>query len=344
MKILRQLRFIPTYACNLRCKYCYLGRKRKRASQADFSGVVPAASKLAGKIVASDYRFRESTLHGAEATTMSPEMLADVLNALAPALIENGCSCLQTNGINLTAEYMKRVNERLIPSTSLRFSVSLDGPEDMTDRYRGRGTYRRVIENIYRLKDEGHRVGLIGVVSSETMDHLDEMDIWISRIRHDGFDWQCQFAVGDCRLCDSQQIQFAQWMFERNWHFCPRETDLRACSAQGNACAMNMFEVSGEVPCCTRSGESIPLKWFDASFEDIVDTRKNWFLDREISHRCRYCPAWNACHGGCPTNRINGVASECAYIKTIWNLEADRHGVSVPEAIARQHRFLWRKG
>lgn len=294
--------------------------------------------------MASEYRFRESTLHGAEATTLPPEMLADVLNALAPALIEGGGSCLQTNGVKLTEDYMRRLNARLIPSSSLRFSVSLDGPKPITDTYRGRGTYDRVIENIYRLKDEGKQVGLIGVVSKDTMEYLDEMGSWISRMRQDGFDWQFQLASGDCRLTDYQQIQLAKWMFDRNWHFCSRETDLRACSSQGNACEMNMFEVDGDVPCCTRSGESLPMKWLDSPFEDIVHARKKWFSDREISQTCRFCPAWHACHGGCPANRIHGLLSECAYIKTIWKLEADRQGKSIPETIASQKRFFWRKG
>lgn len=81
MKYLQQILFIPTYACNLRCKYCYLGNRRERPSQADFSNVVAAAQHLSSKIVASVYRIHEVLFHGAETTTLPPDMLADAINA-----------------------------------------------------------------------------------------------------------------------------------------------------------------------------------------------------------------------------------------------------------------------
>jgi len=57
---------------------------------------------------------------------------------------------LQTNGILL---------HLLSPDVTRRLStllVSIDGPQELTDRYRGTGVYRRVMANVHALRKEGY--------------------------------------------------------------------------------------------------------------------------------------------------------------------------------------------
>ncbi|MDD1655836.1 MAG: TIGR04084 family radical SAM/SPASM domain-containing protein [Methanomicrobiales archaeon] len=71
---------------------------------------------------------------------------------------------IHTNGLLL---------ERVDPDLLLRFStilVSLDGPRDLTDRYRGRGTYDAVMRGLRRLRTLGFRGEVIArmTVAEET--------------------------------------------------------------------------------------------------------------------------------------------------------------------------------
>jgi putative peptide-modifying radical SAM enzyme len=71
---------------------------------------------------------------------------------------------MQTNGLlldRLEAEYCRKFQAVL---------VSLDGDEDLTDYYRGKGTYRRVVENLKLFRSHGFDGELIArmTVDSET--------------------------------------------------------------------------------------------------------------------------------------------------------------------------------
>lgn len=71
---------------------------------------------------------------------------------------------LQTNGLllkKLDTEYLKRFDTIL---------VSIDGREKVNDYYRGRGTYRRIIDNIRDIRERGFNGDLIArmAVSSKT--------------------------------------------------------------------------------------------------------------------------------------------------------------------------------
>jgi MoaA/NifB/PqqE/SkfB family radical SAM enzyme len=62
---------------------------------------------------------------------------------------------MQTNGVLLDVlpiEYLKKIDKILI---------SLDGSEERTDQNRGKGTYIKVMENIFKAKKEGYNGELI---------------------------------------------------------------------------------------------------------------------------------------------------------------------------------------
>jgi len=77
---------------------------------------------------------------------------------------------LQTNGLllkNLETKYLKRFDTIL---------VSIDGREEVNDFYRGKGTYRRVIENVRDIKERGFRGDLIARMAvSERTDIFEDV-------------------------------------------------------------------------------------------------------------------------------------------------------------------------
>jgi putative peptide-modifying radical SAM enzyme len=81
---------------------------------------------------------------------------------------------LQTNGLLL---------DRLLPAIINRFStilVSLDGMEDLTDANRGAGTYRKVMENIKKIRHSGYNRELIARMTVNENSDIGDAVRWLS--------------------------------------------------------------------------------------------------------------------------------------------------------------------
>jgi putative peptide-modifying radical SAM enzyme len=112
---------------------------------------------------------------------------------------------LQTNGLLL---------DRLLPATVNRFStilVSLDGREGLTDANRGAGTYRRVMENIKKIRHNGYNRELIARMTvTENSDIADAVH-WLSDNPDYSFSsihWQLDANFSH----DFSQRRFAEWV------------------------------------------------------------------------------------------------------------------------------------
>ena len=114
---------------------------------------------------------------------------------------------MQTNGVLL---------DRLYPEIINRFStilVSLDGREGLTDANRGLGTYRKVIENIKKIRCNGYRHELIARMTvNESTDIADAVH-WLADNPDYSFSsihWQLDANFAD----DFSHRRFADWVFE----------------------------------------------------------------------------------------------------------------------------------
>ena len=114
---------------------------------------------------------------------------------------------MQTNGVLL---------DRLHPDIINRFStilVSLDGRESLTDANRGTGTYRKVIENIKKIRHNGYRHELIARMTvNESSDIADGVH-WLADNPDFSFSsihWQLDANFAD----DFSHRRFADWVFE----------------------------------------------------------------------------------------------------------------------------------
>ena len=114
---------------------------------------------------------------------------------------------MQTNGVLL---------DRLYPEIINRFStilVSLDGREGLTDANRGSGTYRKVIENVKKIRCNGYRHELIARMTvNESTDIVDAVH-WLASNPDYSFSsihWQLDANFAD----DFSHRRFADWVFE----------------------------------------------------------------------------------------------------------------------------------
>ncbi len=142
---------ILTSNCNLQCKYCFgesLDDFDEEFGPEDIEVDYNLPRNLNYDVTLLD-RFCQQdpecvlTFYGGE-----PLLQMDTLRRIMDNVVPKHYM-IQTNGLLL---------DRLEPKYINRFHtilVSLDGEEALTDHYRGAGTYRKVIENLKRIKQNG---------------------------------------------------------------------------------------------------------------------------------------------------------------------------------------------
>jgi len=157
-----------TTNCNLKCKYCY--GKSCDDFGSDFHGInidysIPPRLNYPASFL---QHFLEKghrpvlIFYGGE-PLLEIEAMKSVMDAVASASF-----VIQTNGLQLNkvgSEYVNRFNS---------IFVSLDGDEALTDYYRGKGTFRKVMANLNSIRDDGFEGEIVArmTVGEETeIDH-----------------------------------------------------------------------------------------------------------------------------------------------------------------------------
>jgi uncharacterized protein len=160
--------------CNLDCSYCYVfnmgddgwRRQPKRLSPTTLGKIVEQLVELYNR----QQRPFSIVLHGGEPLLLGQDRLAAVFSALSERLPQ--CSLhLQTNGTLLDPPIVD-----VIARYRIGVSISLDGPEDVTDAFRtdhrGAGSFARVMAGIAALRahptGECLFSGLLAVVDPRT--------------------------------------------------------------------------------------------------------------------------------------------------------------------------------
>ena len=194
-----------TTKCNLKCKYCY--GKSCEDFGSDFHDIeidysVPSSMNYDAEILR---RFLERDQHpaiifyGGE-PLLRIERMKEIMDAIPAAQF-----ILQTNGLLL---------EEVGPGYLNRFDsifVSLDGDEALTDYYRGNGTYRRVMNNLRAIREDGFSGEIVArmTVAEETeidksvLSLISGVETPISSVHWqlDALFWQNDYA----------KRQFAKW-------------------------------------------------------------------------------------------------------------------------------------
>jgi len=146
---------ILTGECNLECKYCFVeALEDMDDSFLNFDVDYHLPRKIDYEVNLLDKFCRRDnecvlTFYGGEPLLCISEIKQIMDNVKAEHFM------IQTNGVllhRLESEYVNRLHTIL---------VSIDGDEALTDYYRGKGTFRKVIENVRLIKKNGFRGELI---------------------------------------------------------------------------------------------------------------------------------------------------------------------------------------
>ena len=175
-----------TYRCNLKCPYCYeLFRPADKNMKNKTMELKPAEIQ---SIVEQLPRFTLVTVNGGEIFVRS-----DLPEILSIILAKHRCH-LYTNGTCITPAIASELVELGVTS----MGISVDGPEEVHDSIRGRGSFGRTIESIRLLTDLKRRrrkkfplINLKTTITDKNVYHLSEMVQFAERL---GLDY-CTFQV-----------------------------------------------------------------------------------------------------------------------------------------------------
>jgi uncharacterized protein len=247
---------------------------------------------------------------------------------------------IQTNGLHL-----KRLEPEYVKRLSAIF-VSLDGDERLTDFYRGKGVYRRVIENVRFIRRNGFEGEIIA-----RMTVMEETDIyksvrWILNNPDHSFSsihWQLDAGFWKN---DFSKRSFAKWV-EKNYNFQIRrlvEFWVRTMEREGKA--LRLYPLLGIMQSLLREEESLlrcGSGWMNYSIQTdghiipcpVMSGMKDYYLGHiqdvhplrlkrvYVGHPCIRCEILRECGGRCLYANITKRWSDEAYslvCKTIKNL------------------------
>ena len=162
-----------TSKCNLKCTYCY--GKSCEDFDSDFGGY-EIDYELPSEITYDIEQLKSFLAKDSHVTLifyggeplLRREKIKEIMDEIRAERF-----MIQTNGILL---------DRLEPEYTNRFHtilVSIDGDEEITDRNRGRGTYRKVMENLQLLRERGFHGEVIARMTVTEDTEIEKQVKWL---------------------------------------------------------------------------------------------------------------------------------------------------------------------
>jgi uncharacterized protein len=178
--------------CNLDCRYCYY-LKQEGLYPEDHVGRMSydiLERYIAQHISASQDSIVRFSWHGGEPTILGPDYYRTILeiqrkHQLPGKRIANG---IQTNGTLLTEEWC-----RFLAKEDFSVGLSLDGPEELHDRYRltrdGKPTHKKAVQGYHLLRRHGITPDILCVVNAYNVQYPKEVYAFFKKIgaRYIGF-------------------------------------------------------------------------------------------------------------------------------------------------------------
>lgn len=323
-----------TSECNLRCKHCFFyGNPELYNPSKDLSGdeLLKYLQYFVEKV-----NILHCILTGGEIFTNT--YLFDILEYLKSknVLVE-----LLTNATLITEQTAERLSKLLNYKTDC-IQISLEGAtEDINDEIRGKGVFKKVIENIKLLTQRGLNVHLAFTINSKNVNKLEDVYNLCKTLNIS------QLNVGRIQLCDPSQkylepesddifINFAKLINKykedkaviikprclKIYDFLNYKTGIElidqklinshleipkklCCRPRHEQCALY---ANGDISLCYDcQAEDLCIgNLKQKSFDEIWANRFSnpIFQDRVLENNaiCKHCKYVPLCHGGCPVN------------------------------------------
>lgn len=333
------LLYVPTMACNMACKYCYL-----EDNTYDESCSYKALDTL--KYAVNKFRDGEVipfniSLHGGEVTTLSHDDFYDLVEYISDYYNENrdlisnagfrvGVPHIKTNlyGIDKHIDTIKKFN--------VSVSGSLDLPFSLHRKYRvtkgGKDTLDKIFKNIELLEDIPNKKKVSSTIFKEHYNHIDEIIEDIKYLNKNscldmndfnfmiGFDYNSNGMLH--HLTEEEQVEFYNRMHKE---FDGTDLDSGVngawfdefgpeyCSNCDN-CGEKFFllERNGDIYSCVR-GQKNKDYYYGNIYKDSVESILNTAINKifinhnklPFNEECKNCGYLYLCKTGCPFVKNN---------------------------------------
>ena len=328
------LLYVPTMACNMECKYCYL--EDNTIDEATKYKPLETLEYAIKKFRDSDVVPFNISLHGGEVTTLSKNDFHDLIKYISDYYEENnqiitdagfkvGSPHIKTNMYNL-GEHIETIKE-----FNVSISGSLDLPLSLHDEYRvtkgNQKTLQKILENVELLKDIPNKKKVSATIFKEHYEHLDEIVEDIKFLHKNtcldmndfnfmiGFDYNSNGILH--HITEEEQVELYKRMHKE---FDGTDLDYGVngpwfdefgptyCTNCDN-CGEKFFllERNGDIYSCVR-GQKNPDYYYgniyENSVEEILNTAKNKIFinhnKQPLNEECTKCGYLYLCKTGCP--------------------------------------------
>ena len=333
------LLYVPTMACNMACKYCYLEDNTYDES---------CSYKVLDTLKYAVNKFRESgvipfniSLHGGEVTTLSHEDFYDLVEYISNYYNENR-DLISNAGFRVGVPHIKTnlygIDKHIDTINKFNVSVSgsLDLPFSLHRKYRvtkgGKDTLDKIFKNIELLKDIPNKKKVSSTIFKEHYNHIDEIIEDIKYLNKNscldmndfnfmiGFDYNSNGILH--HLTEEEQVEFYNRMHKE---FDGTDLDSGVngawfdefgpeyCSNCDN-CGEKFFllERNGDIYSCVRGQKNKDYYYgniYKDSVESILKTAINKiFLNHNklpFNEECKKCGYLYLCKTGCPFVKNN---------------------------------------
>ncbi len=357
------LLYVPTMACNMQCRYCYL-----EDNTVDLGGEHSPLETLryaVEKCRAEGIVPFNISLHGGEVTTLSPACFRELIDYIARYYRDNR-DLLTGAGFNVGTPHIKTnlygLDRHLdtIRDYGVSVSGSLDLPFSLHERYRvtktGDGTLEKILKNIEAMRAMPNRKKVSATIFREHFQRTDEI-IRDIRFLHEnscldmldfnfmvGFDYNSNGLLhamnGEEQLSFFQQIYDAfagseldaglrgAWFKEFGPDYC---TNCTNCGEK-----FFLLEKNGDVYSCVRGQKQSEFYYgniYRSSMKEIMETAAEKI---RLAHaacgfddECASCGYLSVCKTGCPFVKRSAGSSKsytCLLQKklyALWGIEKD---------------------
>lgn len=353
------LLYVPTMACNMCCKYCYLedntiddGSKYKSLETLEY-----AINKFKNDNVIP---FNIS-LHGGEVTTLSKGEFHDLIEYISDYYEINN-KLITDGGFKIGRPHIKTnlYNLQKHIETIKKFNVSISGsldlPLSLHDEYRvtkgNQKTLKRILENIELLKDIPNKKKVSATIFKEHYNHIDEIIDDIKFLHKNtcldmndfnfmiGFDYNSNGILH--HMTEKEQVEFYKrmhkefdgtdldygvngpWFDEFGPEYC---TNCDNCGEK-----FFLLEKNGDIYSCVR-GQKNPDYYYGNIYkntvEEILTIAKNKiFLNHNkqpLNEECIKCGYLYICKTGCPFVKNNYKSNKSYTCKLQQVMYKDRN-------------------
>ena len=333
------LLYVPTMACNMGCKYCYL-EDNTIDNWKEYNSI-DTLDYAIKKFKESDIIPFNISLHGGEVTTLPKEEFHDLIKYITDYYHDNK-DIITSAGFKIGSPHIKTnlygLDKHIdtIKEYNVSISGSLDLPLSLHDKYRvtknNKSTLDKIFENIKLLESIPNKKKVSATIFKEHYDLIDEIIKDIKFLNKNtcldmndfnfmiGFDYNSNGILH--HITEEEQVKFYKRMHEE-FDNTDLDTGVNGpwfdefgpeyCSNCDN-CGEKFFllEKNGDIYSCVR-GQKNPDYYYGNIFkntpEEILKTAyKKIFINHNkepLNEECTKCGYLYLCKTGCPFVKNN---------------------------------------